>query len=378
MRIAIVAPPWVQVPPVGYGGTEAIVDCLARGYHEAGHQVLLYTTPESTCPVPRKSALPFADRSRLNWTVLELRHLIHAYEAVQGFDIVHDHTLLGPIYSERFKNLRVVTTQHHPYDMDFRDIFRASASRVPIVAISRSQAARAPGLKIEKVIHHGLDPNNYDFNETPGDYFLFLGRMSPNKGPHRAAAAARAAGVKLKIAARMSDAEGERAYYREQVEPLLGDGIEYIGEVSNGAKQELLAGAKALLNPIRWPEPFGLVMIEALASGTPVLSYEEGAAPEIVEHGVTGFICRDEDDLAEKITMVDQLDRRVCREKMEGYFSADRMVAEYLEYFEELVRRDDVRQPGLDDAAIDLRNTGMEENLVGVRGRDTGPYDAVG
>lgn len=353
MRIAIVAPPWVPVPPVGYGGTEAIIDCLARGYHEAGHEVLLFTTPESTCPVPRKSALPFADRSRLNWTVVELRHLIHAYEAVQGFDIVHDHTLLGPVYSERFPDLRVVTTQHHPYDMDFRDIFRSSAARVPIVAISRSQAARAPGLPIERVIHHGLDPKRFEFRDDPEDYFLFLGRMSPNKGVHRAAQVAREAGVKLKIAARMSDAEGERAYFREHVEPLLGKGVEYIGEVSGFDKLNLLAGAKALVNPIRWPEPFGLVMIEAMASGTPVLSFAEGAAPEIVEDGVSGWICRDEEEMVERVRQIDQISRAGCRQHMEDNFSAKRMVDEYLDYFQDLVSRNqtvDLTEP------IDIRS----------------------
>lgn len=340
MRIAIVAPPWVPVPPVGYGGTEAIIDCLARGFHEAGHDVMLFTTPESTCPVPRKSALPYADRTRLNWTEVELRHLIHAYEAVQGFDIVHDHTLLGPVYSERFPDLRVVTTQHHPYSMEFRDIFRASSQRVPIVAISRSQAALAPGLRIERIIHHGLDPSRFEFNATPDDYFLFLGRMAPNKGVHRAVYAAKEAGVPLKIAARIADTEGERDYFKEMVEPHLGGDIEYVGEVSGPEKAKLLAGARALLNPIRWPEPFGLVMIEALASGTPVLAFPEGAAPEIVDDGVTGFLCRDEDDMIEKIKLVDTIDRTTCRRVMEEYFSTERMVREYVEYFEELIAAD--------------------------------------
>ncbi len=348
MRIAIVAPPWVQVPPVGYGGTEAIIDCLARGFDKAGHEVLLFTVPESTCPVPKKSVLSKADPSRLNWTELELRHLIHAYEAVRDFDIVHDHTLLGPIFSERYPGLRVVTTQHHPYNDNFRDIFQMSASRVPIVAISRHQASRASGLRIEKVIHHGLDPDNFEFNETPEDYFLFLGRMSPDKGAHRAAAVAREAGVKLKIAARLNEAEGEREYFDEYVKPLLGDGVEFVGEVSNGQKMAMLANARGLLNPIRWPEPFGLVMIEALASGTPVLSFAEGAAPEIIEEGRTGFLCRDEADMVQKVHRIDEIDRSVCRSAMEEYFCADRMVREYIEYFELLMRRDDVVQTGLD------------------------------
>lgn len=366
MRIAIVAPPWVPVPPVGYGGTELIVDSLARGFHEAGHETLLFTVPESTCPVPRKAVLPFADRTRLNWTEVELHHLIHAYEAVQGFDIVHDHTLLGPVYSERFPNLRVVTTQHHPYDSRFRDIFRSSSARVPIVAISKSQAARAPGLAIEKVIHHGLDPDRFVFQEKAGDYFLFLGRMSPNKGVHRAVQVAHEAGVKLKIAARLSDTEGEREYFQEQVLPYLTDDIEYVGEVAGQEKTDLLSNAKALLNPIRWPEPFGLVMIEAMASGTPVLSFAEGAAPEIVADGISGWICRDEDEMIEKVKKIDKISRADCREHMATHFSAQRMVKDYLEYFEELVSRDvPPRSP---------RETVVNETMTAVQ-RETGRLD---
>ncbi len=345
MRIALVAPPWVPVPPVKYGGTEAIVDCLARGFENAGHEVLLFTTADSTCPVPRKFVFDSVDSGRLNWTEIELRHLINAYEVVQDFDIVHDHTLLGPIFSERFPDLKVVTTQHHPYDHSFRDIFRASAGRVPLVAVSESQRRSAPDLEIEKVIHHGLEPDRFRFNPDPDDYFLFLGRMSPNKGAHRAAQVARDAGVKLKIAARMSNNEGEREYFQEFVEPLLGNGVEYVGEVSAEERLSLLAGARALINPIRWPEPFGLVMIEALACGTPVLAFPEGAAPEIVEDGVTGFLCANEAEMIERIAEVDTLNRGLCRKIMEQYFCADRMVNEYLDYFTELLRRDQ------DDAA---------------------------
>lgn len=381
MRIAVVAPPWVPVPPVGYGGTEAIIDCLARGFKKAGHEVVLATVPESTCPVPKVSILPKADTDRLNWSVVEMRHIIGAYEQFQDFDVVHDHTLMGPIYSERFADLRVVTTQHHPFDEDFREIFAASAGRVSMVGISRHQASRAAGLNIEKVIHHGLEPSDFTFNDDPEDYFLFLGRMSPNKGAHRAAAIAREAGVKLKIAARLSDAEGEPAYFNEYVKPLLGNGVEFIGEVGYADKAKLIANAKALLNPIRWPEPFGLVMIESLACGTPVLAFPEGAAPEIIEEGRTGFICLNESDMVEKVKMIDSIDRRACRRSMEEYFCADRMVREYLEYFEQVIDRNEGVQPGFaapskakvfDLAAVEATaQTGsIESELTSFLGRD--------
>lgn len=348
MRIAIIAPPFFPVPPVGYGGTETIIDCLARGFQRAGHEVLLCTVGESTCPVPKTWAIEKSDPTRLNWTEVELRHLIHAYEQAKDYDIVFDNTLLGPIFSERYPGLRVVTIHHMPFNDKFRDVYGMSSKRVPTVAISRNQASLAEGMRIERVIHHGLDPESFEFNETPDDYFLFLGRMSPDKGVHTAAKVAREAGVNLKIAARIGNGEGEREYFTEQVEPLLGNGVEYVGEANPAEKQKLLTYAKGLINPIRWPEPFGLVMIEALGSGTPVISFPEGAAPEIVEDGRTGFLCEDEAEMIAAIKRIDEIDRKECREAMEEYFCSDRMVREYISYFEQLMRRDDVLQAGLD------------------------------
>jgi len=171
-----------------------------------------------------------------------------------------------------------------------------------------------------------------------GDYFLFLGRMAPGKGAHRAMEAANKAGVRLLMAAKMRE-PSEHEYFDVYVKPYLNGDLRYLGEVSHAEKLDLLAGARGLLNPIRWPEPFGLVMIEAMACGTPVLTYAEGAAPEIVEDGVTGFVCRDEADLAESIARVDTLDRRACRAAVEGYFSSDRMVAEHLSLFEDVLSR---------------------------------------
>lgn len=339
MRIGIVAPPWAPVPPVGYGGTEVIIDVLAKGFHAAGHDVRLITVPESTCPVPKSSILPHADMSRLNWTELELRHVIGAYRELQDFDIVHDHTLLGPVYAERFDHLQVVTTQHHPANEKFVDIYECTADRVPIVSISKAQARSSDALRIEKVIHHGIDPALFKFNAEPEDYFLFLGRMSPNKGAHRAARIARKAGVKLKIAARLCDAEGEQEYFDEKVKPLLGDGIEFVGEVMGDEKTRLIAGARGLINPILWPEPFGLVMVEALACGTPVLVYPQGAAPEIIDDGITGFLCQNEAEMVEACKNIDAIKRSDCRAVVENYFCADRMVREYLDFFEELLKR---------------------------------------
>jgi glycosyltransferase involved in cell wall biosynthesis len=336
MRIGLIAPPWVPVPPSAYGGTELMLDCLARGLHDAGHEILLFCTGDSTCPVPRRWLLPQAARNEMGMTPPELRHVIHAYEAVKGLDIVHDHTVVGPIYAQHFENLCVVTTNHMPFDERYNDIYVAIGDRVPIIAISRAQARQAKNVPIARVIHHGINADEYPFGKGNGGYLLFLGRMSPDKGVRQAALMARRTGERLLIAARIGPLQ-ERAYFEQQVRPLLSDRIEFLGEVGPRQKRELLANARAVLSPIYWPEPFGLVMIEALACGTPVLTFPQGAAAEIIEHGVTGFLCRDEEDMEARLDEVGRLDRRTCRAAIEGHFSTRRMVAEHVQFFEQML-----------------------------------------
>ncbi len=336
MRIALIAPCWVPVPPPLYGGTEAVVDRLARGFQSAGHEVMLFTTGDSTCPVPKQWVLERAEHLRMGAVVPELRHIIHGYRAARDFDIVHDHTLGGPMYAARFPDMNVVTTNHGPFNDELLDIYRVIAPAVSIIAISQSQASFAGDLPIARVIHHGIDTAEFPVGDGGGGYFLFLGRMAPDKGARRAVRIARQAGVPLLLAAKMREPL-ELEYYDNQVKPLLGGDVEYVGEVGGTDKLKLLAEARALLNPIRWVEPFGLVMIEALACGTPVLAYRHGAAPEIVDHGVTGFLCDQRDEMADAIAQVDSLDRRACRAAVEERFSTDRMVADHLDLFESLL-----------------------------------------
>lgn len=334
MRIAIIAPPWTPVPPLLYGGIELVVDRLAVGLQDIGHEVLLFTTGDSTCPVPRRWLLPEAEGMRIGVTVPELRHVMAAYDAVSGFDVVHDHTVTGPVYAERFPGLPVVTTNHGPFNDELTDIYRRIAGRVPIVAISRSQRETVPDLPVARVIHHGLDAADFPFGDGSGGYALFLGRMAPDKGAHRAIEIAAKAGVPIKLAAKMREA-WEVAYFEKEVAPLLGPDATYLGEVSHEQKLELLAGARALLFPIRWAEPFGMVMLEAFACGTPVLAFPEGSVPEVVEHGRTGFLCSDEDDMAARLAQVGELDRRQCRAAVEGHFSVRRMVEDHVALYEE-------------------------------------------
>jgi glycosyltransferase involved in cell wall biosynthesis len=205
-----------------------------------------------------------------------------------------------------------------------------------IVAVSHAQLKPAPELPVARVIHHGIDAADFPVGSGSGGYLVFLGRLSPDKGAGRAIDAARKAGVPLLLAGKMRE-PWERDYFEARVAPFLSDKIQYLGEVGHDRKLELLANAKALLFPIRWNEPFGLVMIEALACGTPVLAFPEGAAPEVLEDGKTGFLCHDEAAMAEAVEKLGTLDRSACRAAVENYFSTARMAAEHLELFEGLL-----------------------------------------
>ena len=336
MKIALIAPPWLPVPPPRYGGTEAVIDRLARGFVGAGHEVVLFTTGDSTCPVPRSSTFAVAATDRIGNAVAEIHHVAHAYEAAAEFDIIHDHTIIGPIFAGQFSGLPVVTTNHGPFNDELLSLYRSISPRVPIIAISHDQARAAGELPIAAVIHHGLDVDEFPVGDGDGGYFAYLGRMDATKGVRGAAAVARRAGVPLLIAAKNRE-PAEKAYFEAEVRPLLGHGVEYLGEIGGCEKLELLGGARALLNPIEWHEPFGLVMIEALACGTPVLAYPNGAAPEIIDDGVTGFLCADEMALEAALAQVDSIDRRACRAAVERSFSTTRMVREHLDLFNRLL-----------------------------------------
>lgn len=333
MRVGLIAPPWVPVPPVGYGGTEGVIDRLARGLVAAGHEVALFATGDSTCPVPTGWVVPEARGDAMGDVVTEVNHVQAAYEALRDVDIVHDHTIAGPALALGLPETTVVTTNHNPFDGPLSQIYRRIARRVPIIAISHDQAARAGDIPIARVIHHGVDPEAFPLGAGDGGYLLFLGRMSPTKGVREAALVARDAGIPLVIAAKMRHAD-ERAYFEAEVRPLLSRDIEYVGEVAGTEKLDLLTNARALANPISWPEPFGLVMIEALACGTPILAYPRGAAPEIIEHGVTGFLCHDRADMVRQARRLVDLDRAACRAAVERTFSTERMVADHLELYE--------------------------------------------
>jgi glycosyltransferase involved in cell wall biosynthesis len=319
----------VPVPPPAYGGIELALDVLARGLARRGHEVQLFTTGDSTCEVNRTWLFDRADGNQIGNNVVELRHAAAAYDVLASCDVVHDHTLAGLFLSQARPDVVVVTTNHGPFDDSLADVYRRASSTVPVIAISSDQARRAPNdLPVAAVIYHGLDLDRYRFDGAGGSYLVALGRMSHDKGIDVAIDVARQAGMPLRIAAKMRE-PAEREYFEQVIRPRLGGSISYVGEVGHHDKVELLGGARALLNPIRWPEPFGLVMIEALACGTPVIATAQGAVPELVADGVTGFIAGTAKELVAAVGAVDAIDRRWCRGVAEVRFSMDRMARDH-------------------------------------------------
>jgi glycosyltransferase involved in cell wall biosynthesis len=343
MRIGLLAPPWVPVPPPRYGGTESVIDRLARGLQDAGHEVRLWTTGDATCTVPRGSTFDVSCRGAIGSAVLELRQAIEGYEwfTEQGCDVVHDHSLVGPLLPH--PKMPVITTNHGPFESpELATIYRHTPATIPIIAISRSQAAmaRCAGIRISHVIHHGIDvdeiPEGDGGGDDQGPYLLFLGRMTPTKGVSEAIDVARATDSRLVIASKVSEPD-ELRYFEREIAHRCVDGIEYVGEVGGADKYRLIGGATALLNPIRWPEPFGLVMIEALAAGTPVITTPHGAAPEIVAHGENGLVCADDAALVDAVRAVERIDRRHCRRDVARRFSTELMVRRHLDAYRQLL-----------------------------------------
>jgi glycosyltransferase involved in cell wall biosynthesis len=332
MRIALIAPPWLPVPSPGYGGTETVIDHLARGLDDAGHSVLLVSHSQSLCPVDRVSVVPAADTVQMGRGSIELEHVVGAYRLIAGCDVVHDHTLAGALHAAAHPSVPVVATNHNRFDRTRVAVYSAVGPNVGVVAISRSHAA-STSLPIAAVIHHGVHVEDFPFGAGTGGYAAVLSRMSPDKGIDRAITIARRAGVPLRIAAKQREPL-ERAYFDECIRPLLGRDVEYLGELTSDEKLVLLADSMALLNPIRWSEPFGMAMVEALACGTPVVSSSSGAAPEIVEHGVSGMLGDSDDELATALGEVAKLDRRACRQRVAEHFSVDRMVRAYVDVYE--------------------------------------------
>jgi glycosyltransferase involved in cell wall biosynthesis len=351
MRIGLIAPPWAPVPPVGYGGTEVVVDNLARGLRDLGHEVLLFTVGDSTCPVPMAHLFSTSPNT-MGTSVEEAAHVLAAHEVMSTVDLIHDHTVLGPLVAQRSGRSvpPVVSTHHGSFSSENRRIFRQIARHASVV-ISHDQAESAPDVPIAAVIHHGIDLKTYLPGPGDGEYLLFMGRMSTDKGVAGALRVARASGRRLVLATKIREA-AERDYFEREIKPLLGSDDEMLTEPPIAKRLDLLQRAAALINPIVWPEPFGLVMAEALATGTPVLTYRSGAAPEIIDDGITGFLCSDEADMIAAIDRIPELDRTSCRTAAEERFSLSRMARDHVTLYQAILAERSPRNGHLAGASL--------------------------
>ena len=336
MRIAILSPVWFPVPPTGYGGIEWVVSLLADGLVEAGHDVTLFASGDSTTRAELIAVYPEAPSADIGKTTPELRHALSCYERAEEFDIVNDHS--GPVAAALGGAVEtpVVHTVHGPLvgaDGELYASLSAVAPRVGFISLSLNQRKPQPDLPWVATCHNALDLGAYPVHAERGEYLLFLGRMSADKGCHRAVEVALETGLPLKIAGKMREPP-EQEYFEEYVAPHLGDGIEYLGETSHAKKVALLQNARATLFPIEWEEPFGLVMIESMACGTPVIATRWGAVPEVIEHGRSGIVVDDYREMAAALADADRLEPAECRRSVEEHFSAERMVADYVAAYE--------------------------------------------
>lgn len=337
MRIAQVAPLYEAVPPKLYGGTERIVAYLSDTLVDLGHDVTLFASAETVTKAElvacRDQAIRL-DRALFKSDVAAHLTMLHEVrERADDFDVVHFHVDL--LHMPLFRDMaeRTLTTLHGRLDIKDLPTFYACFPGFPLVSISDDQRRALPRLSWLGTVHHGLPHDLYRPVAHPdGDYLAFLGRISPEKRPDRAIEIARRAGMKLKIAAKVDPAD--RTYFRQTIAPLLDHPlVEYVGEIGDAAKADFLGNAQALLFPIDWPEPFGLVMIEAMACGTPVIAFRRGSVPEVVEHGVTGLIVDDIDGASRAVERVGALDRTHIRQTFERRFTAEVMARKYLRLY---------------------------------------------
>ncbi len=340
MRIAQVAPPWVAVPPKGYGGIEWVVALLAAGLVDRGHDVTLFATGDSETKARLEYVFETAPGSAfINDLWHETMHQLHVHRDLSRFDVLHLHSPWSGMVASLVHDVPVVHTLHGPFVPEMKRLYAQVADRVWFVAISEAQRAGMPELRYGGVVHNGIDTEAYPFREEKEDFLLFLGRASPDKGAHRAAEAARAAGMPLVMAVKAAEEE-EKAHWAADVEPRLPEGTKVLGEITHEEKADLLARARAVLFPIDWAEPFGLVMTEAMVCGTPVIATPRGSVPEVVDDGTTGFIVPVEDyadAAAGALRRLGEIDPRACRRRVEERFSKEAMVAGYERVFDRAV-----------------------------------------
>lgn len=338
MRIAMISTPFLSVPPKTYGGTELVVHELTEGLRQRGHDVTLFATGDSETHAELRSLYAQAqwppemltDLNHVSWAV--------AQAAEGGFDVVHAHSAVALAMSRLLPGLPLVYTLHHERDEQL-SAFYAHHPDPWYVAISADQRAREVPLPRVETIHHGLDPRRYEWTGAPGGYVAFVGRLARVKGPHTAIDVAGRAGIEIRVAGEVHSVDREFGE-REVMPRLVQPHVHCLGVVGMASKVPLLRDARALLAPIEWNEPFGLVLVEAMLSGCPVVAFPRGSVPEVVEPGITGFIARDAEEMAEIIRpggCLERFDRRRCRRRAVERFSRERMVANHERLYQRIV-----------------------------------------
>ena len=339
MKIAQVAPLYESVPPKYYGGTERVISYLTEELVRQGHDVTLFASGDSDTHarlIPVAHRILRLDKHCIDEMAHHVLLLERVHQRASEFDMVHFH--LGYLHFPMARQLTVphVSTQHGRLDIaDLQGLY-VQFRDLPNVSISNDQRAPMPWMNWVATVHHGLSEDQYAFHADPGSYFAFLGRISPEKRVDRAIEIATRLGVPLKIAAKVDKIDAD--YFETTISPLLRHHlVEYVGEIGEGEKAEFLGRAIAMLFPIDWPEPFGMVMIESMACGTPVIAYRAGSVPEVITDGVTGFVVDDLDEALSAAERVAALDRRRVREEFERLFSARRMAEDYLSVYNHVI-----------------------------------------
>ncbi|MGH9452170.1 MAG: glycosyltransferase family 4 protein [Terriglobia bacterium] len=339
MRIAQVAPLYESVPPKTYGGTERVVSYLTEELVQQGHDVTLFASGDSETGArlisPCRKSLRL-DTHCVDQMAYHILLIEKVFKYARDFDLIHFHVDYLHFPRSRRERVAHVTTLHGRLDLrDLVPIYR-EFDDMPVISISNAQRRPLPWANWQATVYHGLPDGLYTFHAKRGKYLSFLGRISPEKGTDEAIQIAKRAGIPLKIAAKVDRVD--REYFENIIKPLLNCSlVEYIGEVGEREKDEFLGNSLALLSPVNWPEPFGLVMIEAMACGTPVVAYDCGSIPEIVQDGVTGFIVKDLDFALEAVAKIPGLSRKACRRAYEERFTASRMRQAYLAVYENLL-----------------------------------------
>jgi len=337
LRIAMVAPPWYELPPRAYGGIEAMVSDLTTALVRRGHTVTLIGAGRADTPADYVATYPEAPSSRIGEPLPEVVHAAAAAATLASLDvdIVHDHSLAGPLTAAS-RTAPTLVTVHGAIDDDLGEFYRRLGGAVSLAAISGSQRGSASDLNWAGVVHNAVDAASFPYRADKEDWLLWLGRFSPDKGAHLAIDAARTAGRRILLAGKLTE-PSEHDYFSRFVRPRLGADAEYVGEADAARKRDLLSRARCLLFPIQWEEPFGLVMIEAMACGTPVVTLRRGAAPEVVVDGVTGFVRTSPDELPDAVERAGDLDPRACRAHVERHFDVSVMAEGYERLYRQVI-----------------------------------------